>query len=94
MDINLTIDINIQKSLEREMDNINSMFNPDMALAIVANPKTGAILGISSSPSYDPNNYKNYSNEVLNRNLPIFSSYLFKLLLYYAENIKSRLIEI
>ena len=75
MDINLTIDINIQKSLEREMDNINSMFNPDMALAIVANPKTGEILGISSSPSYDPNNYKNYSNEVLNRNLPIFSSY-------------------
>lgn len=75
MDINLTIDINIQKSLEREMANINSMFNPDMALAIVANPKTGEILGISSSPSYDPNNYKNYSTEVLSRNLPIFSSY-------------------
>ena len=75
MDINLTIDINIQKSLEREMNNINSMFNPDMALAIVANPKTGEILGISSSPSYDPNNYKNYSTEVLSRNLPIFSSY-------------------
>ena len=75
MDINLTIDINIQKSLEREMANINSMFNPDMALAIVANPKTGEILGISSSPSYDPNNYKKYSDEVLSRNLPIFSSY-------------------
>ena len=75
MDINLTIDINIQKSLEREMDNINSMFKPDMALAIVVNPKTGEILGISSSPSYDPNNYKNYSTEVLSRNLPIFSSY-------------------
>ena len=75
MDINLTIDINIQKSLEREMDNINSMFNPDMALAIVANPKTGEILGMSSFPSYDPNNYKSYSTEVLSRNLPIFSSY-------------------
>lgn len=75
MDINLTIDINIQKSLEREMDNINSMFSPDMALAIVANPKTGEILGMSSFPSYDPNNYKSYSTEVLSRNLPIFSSY-------------------
>lgn len=75
MDINLTIDINIQKSLEREMDNINSMFNPDMALAIVVNPKTGELLGISSLPSYDPNNYKNYTTEVLSRNLPIFSSY-------------------
>ena len=75
MDINLTIDINIQKSLEREMENISEMFKPDMALAIVVNPKTGEILGISSSPSYDPNNYKNYSNEILSRNLPIFSSY-------------------
>lgn len=75
MDINLTIDINIQKSLEREMDNINSMFNPDMALAIVVNPKTGEILGISSSPSYDPNNYKNYNDTILNRNLPVFASY-------------------
>ena len=75
MDINLTIDINIQKSLEREMDNINSMFNPDMALAIVVNPKTGELLGISSLPSYDPNNYKNYTTEVLSRNLPIFASY-------------------
>lgn len=75
MDINLTIDINIQKSLEREMDNINSMFNPDMALALVVNPKTGEILGMSSTPSYDPNNYKNYTTEVLSRNLPIFSSY-------------------
>ena len=75
MNINLTIDINIQKSLEREMKNISDMFNPDMALAIVVNPKSGEILGISSYPSYDPNNYKKYSSEVLSRNLPIWASY-------------------
>lgn len=75
MNINLTIDINIQKSLEREMDNINDMFEPEMALAIVVNPKTGEILGMASSPDFDPNNYKKYSTEVLSRNLPIFSSY-------------------
>jgi len=75
MNINLTIDINIQKSLEREMDNIKDMFSPDMALAIVVNPKTGEVLGMSSLPDFDPNNYKKYSNEVLSRNLPIFSSY-------------------
>ena len=75
MDINLTIDINIQKSLEREMNNIVDMFSPDMALAIVVDPKTGEILGISSTPDFDPNNYKNYSNEVLNRNLPIWASF-------------------
>ena len=75
MNINLTIDINIQKSLEREMKNINDMFSPDMALAIVVNPKSGEILGMSSLPSYDPNNYKNYSTEVLSRNLPIWASF-------------------
>ena len=43
MNINLTIDINIQKSLEREMANVVDMFQPEMALAIVANPNTGEI---------------------------------------------------
>ena len=75
MDIQLTIDINIQKSLERELDNIVSMFEPDMALAIVMNPNTGEIYGMSSRPTFDPNNYKNYSVEVLNRNLPIWATY-------------------
>ena len=75
MNINLTIDVNIQKSLEREMKNISDMFNPDMALAIVVNPKSGEILGISSYPSYNPNNYKKYDTTVLSRNLPIWASY-------------------
>ena len=75
MNINLTIDINIQKSIERELNNIVDMFSPDNALAIVMNPKTGEILGMGSRPDYDPNNYKNYSQEVLSRNLPIWSSY-------------------
>lgn len=75
MSITLTIDLDIQKSLEREMDNIRDMFNPDMALAIVADPNSGEILGMSSLPDYDPNNYKKYSSDVLSRNLPIWASY-------------------
>ena len=75
LNVSLTIDLNIQKSLERELDNIKDMFNPDMDLALVVNPKTGEILGMSSYPDYDPNNYKKYSSNVLNRNLPIWSSY-------------------
>lgn len=75
MNINLTIDINIQQSIERELDNIVDMFSPDNALAIVMNPKTGEILGMGSRPDYDPNNYQNYSQSVLSRNLPIWSSY-------------------
>ena len=75
MNITLTIDINIQKSLEREMNNINDMFSPDMALAIVMDPKTGEILGMASSPDFDPNNYKKYDSTTLNRNLPIWASF-------------------
>ena len=73
--LTLTIDINIQKSIERELDNIIDMFSPDMALALVMNPKTGEILGLGSRPGYDPNNYQKYSQEVLSRNLPVWSSY-------------------
>ena len=75
MNINLTIDINIQKSIERELDNIIDMFKPDNALAIAIDPNTGEILGMGARPDYDPNNYKKYSQEVLSRNLPIWSSY-------------------
>lgn len=75
MNIQLTIDYKIQLSLERELDNVVSMFNPDMALAVVVNPNNGEILGMSSRPNFDPNNYQNYTMEVLSRNLPIWSSY-------------------
>lgn len=75
MNIQLTIDLRIQQSVERELDNIVDMFAPDMALAMVMNPKTGEILAMGSRPDYDPNNYQNYSQESLNRNLPIFASY-------------------
>ncbi len=75
IDIQLTIDYNIQKAVEREMDNVVDMFNPDMALAIVMDPNTGEILAMSSRPTYDSNNYSNYSMEVLSRNLPIWASY-------------------
>lgn len=75
MNIQLTIDYNIQSSIERELDNVVDMFSPDMALAIAVNPNTGEILGMSSRPNYDPNNYKNYSMEELSRNLPIWASY-------------------
>ena len=75
MSIQLTIDINIQLSIERELDNAVKAFNPDMALAVAMDANTGEVLGMSSRPTYDPNNYKNYTQEVLSRNLPIWASY-------------------
>jgi len=74
-DIYLTVDSDIQMSIERELDNVVSMFNPDHALAIVMNPNTGEIYAMSSRPTYNPNNYKIYDSETLNRNLPIWFSY-------------------
>ena len=75
INVYLTIDLEIQQSIERELDNVISMYNPEQALIVVADPNTGEILGMGSLPDFDPNNYKEYGTSVLNRNLPIWSSY-------------------
>ena len=75
IDIYLTIDYNIQIALERELDNAISKYNPDQALGIVMDPKTGEVLAIASRPSFDPSNYEDYSTETINRNLPIWMTY-------------------
>ena len=38
-------------------------------------PNTGEILGMSSRPNFNPNNYKNYDTETINRNMAIWASY-------------------
>ena len=75
MNLQLTINLDIQKSVERELDNAVSKYNPDSALALVMNPNTGEILAMSSRPNFSPSNYKNYTIEEINRNLPIWSTY-------------------
>lgn len=75
MNVYLTIDINIQLALERELDNVESTLTPDNSLAVVMDPDTGEILAMASRPTFDPNNYKKFSAEVLNRNLPIWMTY-------------------
>ena len=75
--INMTLTINneIQKSLERELDNAVMKYNPDQALGIAMDPNTGEILAISSRPNFDPSNYQDYSTEITSRNLPIWATY-------------------
>ena len=75
MNITLTIDINIQLAVERELNNVESTLKPDDSLAIVVDPNTLEILAMSSRPTFNPNNYKLFSTEVLNRNLPIWMTY-------------------
>lgn len=75
MNVVLTIDLKMQKSLERELDNVVSKYNPDHAVGIVMNPNNGEVLAMSSRPNYSPSNYKKYNVEDINRNLPIWMMY-------------------
>lgn len=75
VNITLTINQKIQASVERELDNIVTKYNPEGALALAMDPNTGEILAISSRPNFKASEYKNYDIETLNRNLPIWATY-------------------
>ena len=63
-DIYLTIDSNIQFFLEQALNNADKEYDWNWFTITVMDAKTGAILGTSSSPSFDPNtrNITNYLN--------------------------------
>jgi penicillin-binding protein 2B len=67
MDIYLTIDSNIQMFVERVVKNTTTTYNPDWMIMVVADAKTGRILGTSSSPSFNPNtkNITSYLNPLV-----------------------------
>jgi len=75
MNLTLTIDLDIQQAIEKELDNVVSMYNPEDALILAMDPNTGEVLGLANRPDFDPNNYKNYSTETINRNLAIWKTY-------------------
>lgn len=75
LDIYLTIDIKMQQALERVLDNCEVNYNVDDAIGIIMNPETSEIYAISSRPNFDISNYQEYSQELYNRNLPIWKSY-------------------
>ena len=74
-DVYLTIDLNIQLILERLLDNAFVKYNYDEAIMIAVNPKTSEVLGMASRPTFSPENYLDYSEEIYNRNLPIWKNY-------------------
>lgn len=53
--IYLTIDNNIQLFIENALETVQAESEAEWTLMIVANAKTGEILGYSSTPSFDPN---------------------------------------
>lgn len=87
-DVVLTIDGDIQEIVEREVSNAYLKYNPDAIWVLAMNPQNGAILAMSSKPDFNPNEYQSYSQELYNRNTPIFKSYepgsVFKILTFAA----------
>lgn len=73
--LELTIDLDLQLAMENELDNVLAKYNPDSIIAIAMNPKNGEILAMSSRPNFNSNSYKDYSTEVINRNLPIWMTF-------------------
>ena len=75
MTLQLTINIDLQKVLERELYNSYLTYNPDSIYGICMDPNSGEILAMSSYPTFNPNNYQEYDQSIYNRNLPIWKSY-------------------
>ncbi|CAM2828097.1 stage V sporulation protein D [Paenibacillus sediminis] len=75
LNLQLTIDKNIQSIMERELDQTMVKYQANGAWSIAMDPNTGEILAMASRPGYEPGNYKEYPSEVYNRNLPIWMTY-------------------
>ncbi|MFD2628291.1 stage V sporulation protein D [Oceanobacillus kapialis] len=75
LNLKTTINSKVQTIIERELDLAVSKYNPDGAVAIAVNPKTGGVLGMSSRPNFHPENYQEVDANIFDRNLPIWSTY-------------------
>jgi len=62
-DITLTIDIELQKILQEELNKIINKTNAKSANGILLNPSNGEIIAISTVPSFNPNKFYNFNLE-------------------------------
>ncbi|MEL3960431.1 stage V sporulation protein D [Lysinibacillus endophyticus] len=73
--VELTIDLDVQQVVERELAQAMEKYDADQALAIAMNVNTGEILALSSYPTYDPSNFEDVDSSIYNRNLPVWMTY-------------------
>ncbi|BBH21227.1 stage V sporulation protein D [Paenibacillus baekrokdamisoli] len=75
LNLELTLDKQVQAIMERELDQAMVKFQADNIIAIAMDPTNGEILGMASRPSYQPDKYRDVDSQVYNRNLPIWMTY-------------------
>ena len=63
-DLYLTIDATIQNITERELAAAVLEHNAKHGMAVVLDPRTGALLALASWPTFDPNHFNGYGAEV------------------------------
>ncbi|MCL6515372.1 PASTA domain-containing penicillin-binding protein [Alicyclobacillus sp.] len=66
--VELTLDQTIQGFVESKMNELVDKYHPEHAAIVVTDPNTGEILGISSRPSYNPNDYASADPRALSDN--------------------------
>ena len=78
-DLTLTIDATIQSYLEKTLEEgIRDYDVREGAFAIAMDPNTGAILGIASSPDFDPNNYSLIADDLLNQEMEANTAQIYE----------------
>lgn len=75
VDLQLTIDPTVQHIIETELKRAVDAHNADGGVVIVMDPRTGAILGMTSYPTFDPNRYFEYTPETYNLNPAVGTQY-------------------
>ncbi|MCF7889934.1 penicillin-binding protein 2 [Candidatus Bipolaricaulota bacterium] len=73
-DVYLTIDLKIQHILQEKLQQGVERFDANRAWGIVLDPGDGAVLGMASNESFDPNAYEKYS-AAERKNLPISETF-------------------
>ena len=67
-DVYLSIDINLQQAVRKELLKIINKFSADSGIVIVVNIKNGEIISLNSLPDFDPNNKNTFKkNSLFNR---------------------------
>ena len=59
-DLHLTLDAVVQHTLERELAAAVERTHARGGVAVLLDPKSGAVLGLASVPSYDPNRFRDF----------------------------------